>query len=61
MTPAELKHWVTTEFGEAVEFRTCSKEGFDFDAIVAFFIAREKVVLNDGKLTINEVNVCSHH
>lgn len=61
MTMAELRQWVISEFGESVQFRTCSKEGFDFEAIVEFFISREKVVLKDGQLCINEANICSHN
>ncbi|CAM2879816.1 YecH family metal-binding protein [Vibrio rarus] len=61
MTKAELNAWVATEFGENTEFRTCSKEGFDFDAILTFFLSREKIVLDGDKFKVNESNICSHN
>ncbi len=60
MTKTELHQWAIAEFGEGVEFRTCSREGFDFDAMVQFFLERQKVVLEGEVMRINEVNVCSH-
>ncbi|CAM4235530.1 MULTISPECIES: YecH family metal-binding protein [Vibrio] len=61
MSKAELKDWVTAEFGENAQFRTCSQEGFDFESILEFFQLREKVIFANDKFSINEPNVCSHH
>ncbi|OBT10191.1 hypothetical protein A9264_04320 [Vibrio sp. UCD-FRSSP16_10] len=61
MSKEELKSWVTAEFGENAQFRTCSKEGFDFESILEFFLLREKVVLDNNQFKLNEANVCSHN
>lgn len=61
MSKAELRQWVASEFGEQTQFRTCSKEGFDFDAILDFFVSREKILLDNDKFRVNEPNICSHN
>tara|TARA_Y100001956_G_scaffold59909_1_gene59478 strand:+ start:4194 stop:4427 length:234 start_codon:yes stop_codon:yes gene_type:complete len=60
MSEAELRQAVNQEFGEQATFRTCSLNGFDLDALLTFFIQREKIVLQDDKWAINLERVCSH-
>ncbi|GAL29237.1 hypothetical protein JCM19239_761 [Vibrio variabilis] len=36
------------------------REGFDLEALLAFFIEKQKVIENEGLWTLNIERVCSH-
>ncbi|MGY3571020.1 YecH family metal-binding protein [Vibrio paucivorans] len=60
MTEAELRTAVAQQFGPEARFHTCSKQGFDLDALLVFFIQREKVIKQGEKWTLNAERVCNH-
>jgi probable metal-binding protein len=60
MTLSELRSWLAAEFGDHIEFHTCSQEGLSFEDIIGFFQAREKIVEIDGKWQTQTQNVCGH-
>ncbi|EGA69869.1 hypothetical protein VISI1226_14352 [Vibrio sinaloensis DSM 21326] len=60
MSGAELREAVVTKFGEQATFHTCKLNGFDFEALMTFFIQRDKIVLQDDKWSLNLERVCSH-
>lgn len=60
MSEPELRHAVSNEFGQDVRFRTCKLSGFDLDALLAFFIKRDKIVQSEGKWHVNAARVCNH-
>ncbi|RJX65274.1 DUF2492 family protein [Vibrio sinensis] len=60
LSEQELRNTVVEEFGEAARFRTCKLDGFDFDALFAFFVQRKKIIEQDGKWHINAERVCNH-
>ncbi|WP_047048912.1 YecH family metal-binding protein [Vibrio mexicanus] len=60
LSEQELRDQVATQFGPNAAFRTCKMNGFDLDALLAFFIEREKIVAIDGKWALNQARVCSH-
>ncbi|MCK6265743.1 YecH family protein [Vibrio sp. ZSDE26] len=60
MTEEALREAVMKEYGSDVKFRTCSQNGFDLEALLAFFQQREKVFVADGVWTLNAERVCSH-
>lgn len=61
MSREALQQWVEHSFGNQVQFRTCKLNGFSLDELLAFFYQRSKVIEIDGRLHINEANVCRHH
>ncbi|MGF1722932.1 YecH family protein [Vibrio kyushuensis] len=60
MTEEALREAINKQYGEGVKFRTCSKDGFDLESLLAFFKQREKVWVKDGVWTLNAERVCSH-
>ncbi len=60
MTDTQLRQAVANEFGEQARFRTCKRNGFDLEALLAFFIERQKILLIDGKWHTNAERVCNH-
>ncbi len=56
----ELLLKIESDFGTDVSFHTCSREGFDVQSLLTFFIAKQKVTLSDGKVHLNAERVCSH-
>ncbi|WP_394245407.1 YecH family metal-binding protein [Vibrio astriarenae] len=61
MSREALQLKVDQEFGQQASFRTCKLNGFSLNDLLEFFFVREKVIEADGRLHINEENVCSHH
>ncbi|MGR5254165.1 YecH family metal-binding protein [Vibrio astriarenae] len=61
MSRKALQQTIAQEFGQDAVFRTCKLNGFSLDELLAFFFARDKVIEVEGRLQINEANVCSHH
>ncbi|CAK4070011.1 YecH family metal-binding protein [Vibrio sp. 16] len=60
MSEAELRQAVNQEFGEHAMFRTCKLNGFDLDALLTFFIQKQKIVQHDSKWSVNMGRVCGH-
>ncbi|GAL23379.1 YecH family metal-binding protein [Vibrio maritimus] len=60
MSREQLEQTVLDQFGADATFRTCSREGFDLEALLAFFIEKQKVIENEGLWTLNIERVCSH-
>ncbi|MGF1698622.1 YecH family protein [Vibrio lamellibrachiae] len=60
MTEEALREAIKKQYGEDVKFRTCSKDGFDLESLLAFFKQREKVWVKDGVWSLNAERVCSH-
>ncbi|MFC5079022.1 hypothetical protein VTH8203_04658 [Vibrio thalassae] len=60
MTREQLEQTVIEQFGAEAHFRTCSREGFDLDALLVFFVEKQKVIENQGQWELNIERVCSH-
>ncbi|MCY9873679.1 YecH family metal-binding protein [Vibrio barjaei] len=60
MTRELLEKTVIEQFGTEARFRTCSREGFDLDSLLAFFVEKQKVIENQGVWELNIERVCSH-
>ena len=60
MIMQELREVACAEFGDDAKFHTCKLDGLDLDALMAFFIEREKIVDVKGKWALNLERVCSH-
>ncbi|MGF1751660.1 YecH family metal-binding protein [Vibrio cionasavignyae] len=60
MSRDELVSLVEQQFGKDAEFRTCSREGFDLEALLSFFIEKQKVIEQQGVWQLNIERVCSH-
>ncbi|MFM2666965.1 YecH family metal-binding protein [Vibrio mediterranei] len=60
MTREQLEQTVIEQFGTEARFRTCSREGFDLDSLLAFFVEKQKVIENQGVWELNIEKVCSH-
>ncbi|MCG9598616.1 YecH family protein [Vibrio sp. Isolate25] len=60
MAMQELREAVCAAFGEQAKFHTCKLDGLDLDALMAFFIEREKIVAVGDKWALNLERVCSH-
>jgi probable metal-binding protein len=55
---------VSRRFGPAVRFHTCSAGGMTLDELLAFLVARGRVVESDGQLRPDMSKVCGngdHH
>jgi probable metal-binding protein len=59
MSRTQLEQTVIEQFGANVTFRTCSRDGFDLDSLLSFFIDKQKVIENDGLWSLNIERVCS--
>ncbi|EDL51674.1 hypothetical protein VSAK1_12385 [Vibrio mediterranei AK1] len=60
MTREQLEQTVIEQFGTEARFRTCRREGFDLDSLLAFFVEKQKVIENQGVWELNIERVCSH-
>ncbi len=60
MTREQLEQTVIEQFGADARFRTCSREGFDLDSLLVFFVEKQKVIENQGQWELNIERVCSH-
>lgn len=60
MTKEQVERWVIEEFGVDASFRTCSIEGMSLPEVLEFFVARQKVTIQDDIWVLNQGNVCSH-
>ena len=60
LTREELAEKLAHEYGAEARFHTCKLNGLDLDALLAFFVEREKVVLEGDKFRTNMARVCSH-
>lgn len=55
-----LKQAIVAEYGEDVLFHTCSLQDLTFEALLAFFLERGKVVQVGDAITANRERMCSH-
>ena len=60
MSRTQLEQTVIEQFGANATFRTCSRDGFDLDSLLAFFVEKQKVIENDGLWSLNIERVGSH-
>ncbi|NOH81842.1 DUF2492 family protein [Vibrio sp. RE86] len=60
MSKEELGSAVNDTFGDGARFRTCKCDGFTLDSLLAFFLEREKVIVEEGIWRVNAERVCSH-
>ncbi|OIQ24368.1 YecH family metal-binding protein [uncultured Vibrio sp.] len=60
MTEETLRDVVNKEYGRDVTFRTCSRNGFELDALLEFFKEKQKVTVEQGVWQLNAERVCSH-
>ncbi|MFA0087268.1 hypothetical protein BCU70_18315 [Vibrio sp. 10N.286.49.C2] len=60
MTRDDLVTAVHDQFGKNAEFRTCSREGFDLETLLSFFIEKQKIIEQQGLWQLNVERVCSH-
>lgn len=56
----ELKKAVLEKFGKEAKFTKCCNNTFSYDEITAFLFENKKLVEKEGKVKVNEVNVCNH-
>lgn len=59
-TRETLVAFIETEFGAAARFHTCSADGMDAAALVAFLAARGKFAGPDAGFTVDPQRVCRH-
>jgi probable metal-binding protein len=57
---ADLEGWAAATHGAGAAYHTCSAEGMNFTALIAFLAGRNKVTVSDGQLTVLVENVCRH-
>jgi len=56
----EIHEEVTQHFGAGARFHTCSSEGFDAEALIAFFLQRGKIMQIEGGFAVNGSRICQH-
>jgi probable metal-binding protein len=56
----KLRQWAHTEHGDSARYHTCSVEGLPLDGILQFLAARSKISVQDGCVSVNVQNICSH-
>ncbi len=60
LTIQALTQKIEAEFGADATFHTCSKEGMTIEALLEFFIQRQKVCVEGELISLNAARVCSH-
>ncbi|MBD1559360.1 YecH family protein [Vibrio sp. S9_S30] len=51
---------IQQSFGENATFHTCSREGMKIEALLEFFVQRQKVFVEGEMISLNAARVCSH-
>ncbi|PMH45438.1 hypothetical protein BCU68_10105 [Vibrio sp. 10N.286.49.B3] len=60
MSHSELAATIASEYGSEARFCTCKQQGLALDDLLEFLLARQKVVIENEKLTVNTSRVCNH-
>ncbi len=60
MAEPELRQWVIQHYGPDAHFRTCKRQGFDFESLFDFFKENQKIIEVKNKWTMNQAKVCGH-
>lgn len=60
-TTASLKEAIVATFGSEARFNTCSAEGMDADAIIAFLEAKGKFKPSESGFTMDITKVCKDY
>lgn len=60
MAEHTLIAWANAQWGETVRFHTCSQQGLTLSELLDFLRRRQKVVEENGVLTVNLSRVCNH-
>ncbi len=60
MTETQIRHFVSTEFGDQVLFHTCKLSGMGLDELLSFFQQQRKIIVQEGVWHINEQEICQH-
>lgn len=56
----EMHSVVTERFGADARFHTCSAEGMDVEALLAFLLARGKIVAQGDGYVVAGHRICDH-
>lgn len=56
----DLPQALVAAFGEHTRFNACSAQGMDANQLTRFFIDRDKIAVQDGRVYLNRANVCTH-
>lgn len=59
-TRQTLRQEAATRFGEAARYCTCSAFGMTLDELLAFLMARGKIVEHSGHLVTDVSKICNH-
>lgn len=60
MSTAAIFEAAARRFGVGVVFHTCSGQVMSLPKLLETFLARGKLILEDGRLIVNERKGCSH-
>ena len=58
LSTAALFEEAARRFGEGVTYHTCKLRGMTLPQLLEFFLAREKLMFEDGRLVVNEEHDC---
>ncbi|MCC5838905.1 MAG: YecH family protein [Opitutales bacterium] len=51
---------IRSAFGAEARFHACSATGMSPEALLAFLLQKEKIVLHGGRFHLNRANICTH-
>lgn len=61
VTEAELQRLVSERFGPRAKFHTCCQQNLSLADVLAFFVARGKIRLEDGRYSAEPAHECGGH
>jgi len=59
-TPQSLQEEIVRRYGSEARFHTCSAGDMTLEQLLAFLVARNKIVQRQGRLFVQLQNVCNH-
>ncbi len=57
---ADLDRMAAEQFGKDAKYCTCSAEGMDFPALIAFLVGRDKIRIGNGLVFSGGSPACEH-
>ncbi len=60
LTVDEVKQAISKEYGDSVLFHTCKLNELSLDEMLDFFLSKKKLLIEDGRLSVNSERVCNH-
>ena len=56
----QLRAFARDGHGSDATYYTCSAAGMSFDELISFLVARSKVSISEGTITVHAQNMCHH-